>query len=111
MNRPLSLPAVNRRGFPGVRVRFSIQDDGSFSLRFDSVNSCPIPLFRKILEQSPDIQISGAALDEDAGIAVFFASEELDVISMESEDESELRRAHEIVYDHPPEPEETFNDP
>lgn len=82
----------------GPELRVSAQPDGSVTLRFDSVNDCPVPLIRALLTGSPGLQLSGAAIDEDADLAVFLASDGPELIVAESETAEEMGRAYEVVY-------------
>lgn len=90
----------------GAELRVSALPDGSLTLRFESVNDCPVPLIRALMADSPEVQLSGAAIDEDADIAVFLVSDGPDLIVSESDTEEEMGRAYEIVYgrarDHEP---------
>lgn len=90
----------------GPELRLSALPDGSVTLRFDSVNDCPVPLIRALMADAPEVQMSGAAIDEDADIAVFLASDGPELIVAESDTEEEMGRAYEIVYgrarDHEP---------
>lgn len=105
-----------RKRYWGVRsfgqdLRVSSLPDGSVRLRFDSVNDCPVPLIRALLAEAPELQLSGAAIDEDADIAVFLASDGPEVIVVESDTEEEMGRAYEIVYGRRPEPDEDGPEP
>lgn len=95
----------------GEELRVSARPEGALTLRFDAVNDCPVPLLWTLLSRPPELQMSGAALDEDAGFAVFLASEGADLIVAESHEPEEMGRAYEIVYGRPPEPEDDDPEP
>jgi hypothetical protein len=90
----------------GSEVRLEAAADGSVHLRFDSVNDCPVPLLMALLAEAPDLELSGAALDEDAGEAVFFATDGTELLVTGSDEETEIARAYRIVYGRDPVTEE-----
>lgn len=95
----------------GEELRVSAQPDGALTLRFDAVNDCPVPLLRTLLSRAPEIQMNGAAIDEDGGFAVFLASDGTTLIVAESDEAEEMGRAYEIVYGRTPEPADDDPDP
>lgn len=95
----------------GPDLRVSALPDGALTLRFDAVNDCPVPLLKALLSRAPKLQMSGAAIDEDGGFAVFLASDGADLIVAESDAPEEMGRACEIVYGRPPEPEDDDPEP
>ena len=95
----------------GAELRVSSLPDGSVRLRFDSVNDCPLPLIRAILNAEPGVQLSGAAIDEDAGFAVLLASDGPDLLTTQTDEGAEVRRAHEIVYGCAPDHDEDDPEP
>ena len=95
----------------GEELRVQPGADGSVSLRFDSVNDCPVPLIRSLIAQEPSVELSGAGLDEDAGLAVFLVTDGPELMVTETDEEGELARAYEIIYGHPPEPEDEGPEP
>lgn len=95
----------------GPELRLQANSDGSLSLRFDSVNDCPVPFLYALLSHAPEAELSGAALDEDGGFAVFLATDGTELLVSESCDEEEMARAHEIIYGSPPEGEDDDPEP
>lgn len=86
----------------GSELRVGAGADGSVALRFDSVNDCPVPLIRALVAAAPDVELSGAALDEDTGEAVFLATDGAELLVSTSGEEEELARAYRIVYGRDP---------
>lgn len=86
----------------GSELRLEAGADGSAHLRFDSVNDCPVPLIRALVATAPGVELSGAALDENAGEAVFFATDGTELLVTGSDEEAELARAYRIVYGRDP---------
>lgn len=95
----------------GRELRLQGAPDGALALRFDSVNDCPVPLLRALLPRVPELQLSGAALDEDGGFAAFLATDGAELIVSESPEEGELARAYELIYGHRPEPDDDDPEP
>ena len=90
----------------GSELRLEAGADGSVTLRFDSVNDCPVPLIRALIEHAHEVELSGAALDEDAGEAVFLATDGGELIASASGEEGELSRAYRMIYGRDPVTEE-----
>lgn len=95
----------------GPELRLQKGADGALALRFDSVNDCPVPLLRRVLARFPGLQMSGAALDEDGGFAVLLATDGTELIVSESLEAEDLAQAYELIYGHPPEPEDEDPEP
>lgn len=90
----------------GSELRLEAGADGSVTLRFDSVNDCPVPLIRALVASAPGVELSGAALDEDAGEAVFLATDGGELLATSSGEEGELSRAYRLIYGRDPETDE-----
>jgi hypothetical protein len=90
----------------GEELRVEGGADGSVSVRFDSVNSCPVPLICALLGVGPDLQLSGAAIEEDTGFSLFLVSDGTELLISEGEGEEDLGRAYRIVYGRDPDEEE-----
>jgi hypothetical protein len=86
----------------GSELRLEAGTDGSVTLRFDSVNDCPVPLLMALLTKAADLEMNGAALDEDAGEAVFFATDGTELLVTGSDEEAELARAYRVIYGRDP---------
>lgn len=82
----------------GAELRVTALPDGAISVRFDSVNSCPVALIRALLAQAPGVEMCGAALDEDAGTAVLLVTDGAELLVTETEEEGDLSRAYELIY-------------
>jgi hypothetical protein len=49
----------------GKDLQIDALPDGSITLRFHSVNACPVPLIRTLVSNAPYLEASGAAIDEE----------------------------------------------
>lgn len=86
-------------------IRVECLADGSVSLRFDSVNTAPLALIRAFVKAHPDLQISGASVEEDNDYAVLFVGDdEADdgILIEESHDREGVISAYTTIYGHPP---------
>jgi hypothetical protein len=95
----------------GEELRVEGGADGSVSVRFDSVNSCPVPLISALLEAGDDLQLSGAAIDEDTETSLFLVSDGTELLVSEGEGEEDLGRAYRIVYGRDPDGDDPDEDP
>lgn len=86
-------------------LRVACLPDGSVSLRFDSVNSAPMPLIAAFAKAHPDLELSGASVEEDNDYAVFFVTDHEapeGVIFEECHDRDGVVRAYIEIYGHAP---------
>lgn len=93
----------------GEEMRVECLADGSVSLRFDSVNTAPMPLISAFAAAHPNLQISGASVEEGNDYAVLFVSDDEasgGILFEESHDRDGVIRAYTQVYGHPPHEEE-----
>lgn len=89
----------------GDELRVECLADGSVSLRFDSVNTAPMPLIAAFAAAHPDLQISGASVEEDNDYAVFCVTDDEapgGILFEECHDRDGVIRAYTQIYGHPP---------
>lgn len=89
----------------GDELRVECLADGSVSLHFDSVNTAPMPLIAAFAAAHPDLQISGASVDEDNDYAVFCVTDDEapgGLLFEECHDRDGVIRAYTQIYGHPP---------
>jgi hypothetical protein len=82
----------------GEELRVEGGADGSVSVRFDSVNSCPVPLITALLDAGSDLQLSGASIEEDTEFSLFLVSDGAELLVSEGDGEEDLNRAYRIIY-------------